>query len=564
MKKINILLVIGVIIGSVILIFNLDRCSSNSDDAGKPITSVKKTSFNEVTARLDPGGSLYLYVSTEGLVKAADEFAQNLRKLIETQISKSPEEKENKEVLPIFDFIYAMIKKSGLMEISGIGASCIALDDHLNHSKVIVHHYKDKGKGLIWELLQGTPHELTALKMLPADTVMAGFADCKLNVLWQWIKQQVEASALPGVKKVILSVEPVLLLQGIQLNQLLESLTGIGYLISLDSNTKCLIPLGGMAVEIPEPAIAIVCFVKDESLFNLLQAKLPMAKPLEGKGMKKLQIPFPKMPFTLEPVIIQKDNMLILASNNKILDAMFTAKEKGNGLTATGEFKTLSSRIPLSGNSFRFVSQRFLQTFLDIQKKIVQMTRDATGKDASGMEVFDLFALKVAVFGVLQNTEEGTVFTLNHTMGFETMILMPAAAAAGIVAAVAIPNLLTAMQKGKQKATMGDMKSAAMAIESYLTDHYKAPAAKTFAELIPILTPLYIKVLPLKDAWGNDFHYYHGTGGKKDQYAIGSGGRDGVFNGWDQSGFYLVTTMHDFDNDIIFVNGKFVYGPQVK
>ncbi len=155
MKKINILLVIGVIIGSVILIFNLDQCSSKSGTAGKPITPVKKTSFNEVTGRLDPGGSLYLYVSTEGLVKAADEFAQNLRKLIETQVSKSPEEKENKEVLPIFDFLYAMIKKSGLMEISGIGASSIALDEHLNHSKVVVHHYKGKDKGLIWELLQG-------------------------------------------------------------------------------------------------------------------------------------------------------------------------------------------------------------------------------------------------------------------------------------------------------------------------------------------------------------------------------------------------------------------------
>jgi type II secretory pathway pseudopilin PulG len=210
------------------------------------------------------------------------------------------------------------------------------------------------------------------------------------------------------------------------------------------------------------------------------------------------------------------------------------------------------------------VSQRFLQTFLDIQKKIVQMTRETTGKDAPGMEVFDLFTPKVAVFGVLQNTEEGTVFTLNHTMGFESMILMPAAAAAGIVAAVAIPNLLTAMQKGKQKATMGDMKVAAEAIESYMTDNYYVPQVKTFAELSPLLAPFYIKVLPLKDAWGNDFHYYHGTGNKKDNYAIGSGGRDGVFNGWDQSGFYLVTAMHDFDNDIIFANGQFVYGPQVK
>ncbi|NIO20256.1 MAG: hypothetical protein GTN76_05800 [Candidatus Aenigmarchaeota archaeon] len=120
------------------------------------------------------------------------------------------------------------------------------------------------------------------------------------------------------------------------------------------------------------------------------------------------------------------------------------------------------------------------------------------------------------------------------------------------------------LQKGKQKVTMGDMKSTANAIRLYVIDHYKAPEAKTFAELQPILSPYYIKILPLKDAWGNDFHYYHGTGDKKYEYAIGSGGNDGVFNGWDQSGFYWVTTVSDFDNDIILANGQFVYGPVTK
>ena len=116
----------------------------------------------------------------------------------------------------------------------------------------------------------------------------------------------------------------------------------------------------------------------------------------------------------------------------------------------------------------------------------------------------------------------------------------------------------------KQKATMREMKFLGMAIESYIIDNDKAPEAKTFAELNPILTPFYIKVLPLKDAWGNDFHYYHGPGNKKDEYTIGSGGEDGVFNGWEQRGFYLVKTVKDFDNDIILSNGQFVYGPKVK
>ena len=120
------------------------------------------------------------------------------------------------------------------------------------------------------------------------------------------------------------------------------------------------------------------------------------------------------------------------------------------------------------------------------------------------------------------------------------------------------------LQKGKQRATMIAIKSMHFVIRYYIRDHSKAPEAKTIAGLQTILSPRYKKNLPLKDGWGNDFRYYHGTGDKKHEYAIGSGGNDGVFSGWDQGGFYWVTTVKGFDNDIIFANGRFVYGPVTK
>jgi general secretion pathway protein G len=125
-------------------------------------------------------------------------------------------------------------------------------------------------------------------------------------------------------------------------------------------------------------------------------------------------------------------------------------------------------------------------------------------------------------------------------------------------------NLSVALQKGKQKATMGDMKTIGIAIESYITDNYFAPEGNSLAEIKDKLEPFYIKTLPLKDGWGNDFLYKHGTGDQKDSYAIASPGKDGVFNGWEQTGYYIVTTMEEFGNDFIFANGMFTYSPKVR
>lgn len=121
-------------------------------------------------------------------------------------------------------------------------------------------------------------------------------------------------------------------------------------------------------------------------------------------------------------------------------------------------------------------------------------------------------------------------------------------------------NLAGALFAGKFNATMADMKSFAMAIESYITDYYEAPQVETLAELKEKLEPFYIKTLPMKDGWGNEFIYKHGTDDAKDTYFIGSGGSDGKFEGFEQTGTYTDRK----GKDIIFTNGEFVYSPELK
>src|ERR1017187_7289029 len=64
----------------------------------------------------------------------------------------------------------------------------------------------------------------------------------------------------------------------------------------------------------------------------------------------------------------------------------------------------------------------------------------------------------------------------NHK-GFTLIELLIVVAIIGIIVAIAIPNLLNAIQRAKQKRTMGDMRSAGTAADAYAVDFNHYPAA---------------------------------------------------------------------------------------
>ena len=139
--------------------------------------------------------------------------------------------------------------------------------------------------------------------------------------------------------------------------------------------------------------------------------------------------------------------------------------------------------------------------------------------------------------------------------GFTVLELLIVVAVIGLVAAFALPNVVSAIQRARQSRTMADMRTIAGALAMYEQDYVDYPVAASLGDagfLKPHLLP-YLGEFKTEDAWRR--HYWYISDGyiyTLISYALAGKPDPPYTNG----------PTHRLEDDIVMSEGVFIQYPE--
>ena len=437
--------------------------------------SAEKTSFKEVTAQLDPGGNLFLYLGTEQWLEGLSQKAGKFREILGAIPEMKSDDQANLST-PIYG-------KFGLTEeeVSGFGASSIAIEPGFYHAKALLHHYKGKGTGLLWTMFGKQAHELDGLSLLPTNTAVAMFSDFELPILWSTIQKEAGRAGVPQAEEALGKVpEQFEKATGLKWEQVMNSLGGrYGIVLTLDAEKKISLPLPGGPVEIPAPALMIVVKVKDNAIFDRIDSALkslgmPVTSADNGNvKVRTVAMPLP-LPIQLTPTVAGGEGYLLIGTSDAVIQAALAVKSgQAPGLKTTKEFQRLAKDTPTKGNAFSFVSAGFGEAFKAIQSAAMAQASKGGGVPPQWLGSLSGSSESGYAYAVAANTDEGWVAVMNGNQHPGKVALVSAMVPIGMLAGIAVPNFVRARQTSQKNTCINSLRQIDAAKQEWALEKKK-------------------------------------------------------------------------------------------
>lgn len=440
----------------------------------KPATP---TSYAEVTAKLDRGGSIFAYVGTAkwlaGLEKMVEEFRDPI-------LAAMPES-ERAEVAKAFEIGMGLIRRTGIQEISGVGISGVPVGENLHRTKFFLHHHKGSGGGYLWPLFGREAHELTGLDLIPADAAIATYADLDIKGLWTTITNELAAVGNPEIQQSLAMIPAQFkALAQMELGTLLDGLGGeFGWALMLDDKVRMPLPIpAAKAISIPTPGLILVAKVTDKAIFDRiaeLMKVIPNITTAEEDGVHLIRVPalIPFVP-ALRPVVGFDGEHLFIASQPSVMTKVLATKRgDAPNLRTNEEFAKLAAGLPQSGNAFTFVSERF-------GKEVILITQTLSPDLAKASEsgIMDGLVNASSAASIFSNTKEGWLSTTVGNQSASEALISALLANTATFAAIAIPNFVKGRSTAQTNSCIANLKQIDGATQQWALENRKSARDK--------------------------------------------------------------------------------------
>jgi hypothetical protein len=413
--------------------------------------AIAKSDFEVVTAQLDPGGDLYMFVSTEQCLQGLSGQVAGWGQLLNGIPDPPAENRTN--IGMALTLVTNLVQSSGLEQVKALGLSSVPHEDGLHRSKGFLYCGKDNSPGFLWNLCGSAPHALNGLDLLPANTALAGFSDLDVSLFWSVLQKQVARSGIPQAEEMLKNLpDGFEKATGLNWEKVLGAFGGeFGFAVTLDDSRTVSIPVAqDQRLEIPEPAFMLVMRVNDETIFNRIDGALKQSgqqvfsTDRPNLKMRTLPVPLP-LPIQLGFTVAQSEGYLFIATTDLIVQQALAVKAREKpGLKSTGEFQRLAKDVPQQGNHFTYVSQRFGQTMSRLQRQALELAGSKQNPQQEWLRSLLSSQQPIYSYSVGSHTPEGWLLVANGNQGAAKFVLTSTVIPAAVVAGVAIPAIVKA------------------------------------------------------------------------------------------------------------------------